>query len=184
MQATVKSLPWWMVIVTGLLILAAGIFLLVSPVDGLNVLTFLLGAGVLIFGFYNIYKAFRYKDDNRLFIPFLVHGLLDLVLFILIVVIQNSPAHLGVILSCGFIIFGIFGIIHARQDGESRTSARLSALLVLIGVVLILLPFLLSMSHVLFLGIVSILIGVVRIAQGIIIKQKLGSYTATGRGLM
>lgn len=184
MQATEKILPWWMVIVTGLLILAAGIFLLVSPVDGLNMLTFLLGAGVLVFGFYNIYKAYRYKDDNRLFIPFLIHGLLDLVLFLLIVVIQNSPAHLGVILSCGFIIFGIFGIIHARKDGENRTRARVSALFLLIGVVLIVLPFLLSMSHVLFLGIVSILIGVVRTAQGIIQKVKLGSNPTFGRGLM
>lgn len=181
MQTTLKALPWWMVIVTGVLILGAGIFLLVSPADGLGILTFLLGVGVLGFGLYNIYKAIRFKDNNRLFIPSLIHGLLDMVLLLLIVVIRNSPAHLGVILASWFIIFGVFGVVHARQDGDGKTRSRISALLILIGVVLIILPFLLRMDHVVFLGIVSIIIGVVRTAQGVVSKIRQNARVSGGR---
>ncbi len=176
-----KTMPWWIIIVTGLLILTVGIYLLVSPVSGLSMLTFLLGIGVLAFSIYNFYKAIKYKDTNRLFVPFLVHALLDAVLFLLILVIRNSPALLGVILASWFIVFGVFGMIYAQQDGGSKIKSRINALLVLVGVVLILLPFLLGIDHVIFLGIVSILIGVVRTTQGIIYKVQRDHRTSGGR---
>ncbi len=176
-----KTMPWWFVILTGLVILAAGIYLLVSPVGGLNILTFLLGLGVLAFSLYNFYKAVRHKDDNRLFIPFLVHALLDLILFLLILIIRNSPTLLGVILSSWFIVFGVFGIIHAQQDGGNKHKARISTLLLIIGIVLIILPFVLGIDHIIFLGIVSIVIGVVRATQGIILKAQQDGRTSGGR---
>ncbi len=181
MMSVHKTMPWWFIIVTGVIILAVGIYLLVSPVSGLGVLTLLLGIGVLIYSIYNFYKAIKYKEDNRLFVPFLVHALLDIVLFVLLLVIRNSPALLGIILASWFIVFGVFGMIHARQDGGSKHKARISALLTLIGVVLILLPFLLGIDHVIFLGIVSILIGVVRTTQGIIYKVQRDERTSGGR---
>ncbi len=175
-----KILPWWLVSATGLVILAAGIYLLVSPQTSLSALTFLLAVGVLGFSIFNFAKAYSYRSDNRYFVPFLVHAMLDAVLFLLLVIIKSSPALLGVILSSWFIIFGLFGLIHARQD-ENKSKARVSALLLLIGIALILLPFLLSIDHVLFLGIVSILIGVFRTAQGIVYKVKLDGRTSGGR---
>jgi uncharacterized membrane protein HdeD (DUF308 family) len=176
-----KTMPWWFILLTGLVILAAGIYLLVSQESGLSVLTFLLAVGVLFFCVYNFFKAYKFKDDNRLFVPFIVHALLDLVLFLLIIIIKNSYALLGVILSSWFIIFGLFGIINARQDGGNSAKTRVSALLLLVGIVLILLPFLLSINHVLFLGIVAILIGVIRSAQGIIVKVQRDGRTSGGR---
>ncbi len=176
-----KSMPWLFIILTGLIILAAGIYLLVSPVDGLNALTFLLTVGVLLFCLYNFFKAYKFKDENRFFVLFLVHALLNLVLFLLLIIIKNSTALLGVILSSWFIIFGLFGIINARQDGGNASKTRISALLLLIGVVLILLPFLLSINHVLFLGIVAILIGVFRTTQGIVYKVQRDGRTSGGR---
>ncbi len=176
-----KTMPWWLVVLTGLIILAVGIYLLVSPESGLKALTFLLTIGVLLMSLYYFYKAYKFKDENRFFVPSLVHALLDLVLFLLLIIIRNSPALLGVILSSWFIIFGLFGIINARQDGGNASKTRISALLLLIGVVLILLPFLLSINHVLFLGIVAILIGVFRTAQGVVYKVQRDGRTSGGR---
>ena len=133
MLSTVKSLPWWMIVLTGVLIVAAGIFLLVAEA-GLGVMTFLLAVGVLAFGLYNIYKAFRFKDNNDLFVPFLVHGLLNLVLFLLIIVIHDTPALLGVILASWFIIFAVFGIIHALQDKDNTSRTSCNAVMLLIGI--------------------------------------------------
>lgn len=175
-----KTMPWWLTVLTGLAILAAGIYLLVSPVSGLNTLTFILAAGVLIFSLYYFYQAYKYRSENRLFVPFLVHALLDIVLFVLVIVIRNSHYLLGAILASWFVIFGVFGMIHSRQDGGGKGRTRFSALFVLIGVVLLLL-FFLGIDHVVFLGIVAILIGVVRTALGIIGKVQRDGRTSGGR---
>lgn len=167
---TLKTMSWWLILLTGIVILVAGIFLAASPGEGLGVLTFLLGAGVLGYGLFNLVMAYRTKDDNRLMIPFLIHGLLNLVLFLLVLTIYNTPALLGVILACWFIIYGIFRIIYARQDADKKLSARAGTVLFLIGLVLLILPFLFGIDHVLFLAIVWIIIGVVLTAKGILDK--------------
>ena len=167
---TLKTMPWWLILLTGLVILVAGIFLAASPKEGLGVLTFLLGAGVLGYGLFNVFMAYRTRDDNRLMVPFLIHGLLNLVMFLLVITIYNTPAHLGVILASWFIIFGLFRILYARQDADKKLSPRVGALLLLIGVVLLILPFVVGIDHVLFLAIAWIIIGVVRSAQGILVK--------------
>lgn len=175
-----KTMPWWLTVITGLAILGAGIYLLVSPESGLNALTFILAAGVLIFSLYHFYQAYKYKDENRSFVAFLVHALLDIVLFALVIVIRNSHYLLGAILASWFVIFGVFGLIHSRQDGGGKGRTRFSALFVLIGVVLLLL-FFLGINHVLFLGIVAILIGVIRVVQGIVSKVRRDGRTSGGR---
>ncbi len=191
MLSTAKSMPWWLVVVTGVLIVAAGIFLLVAPQAGLAFMTFLLAVGVLGFGSYNLYKAYRYKDSNELFVMYLVHGLLNIVLFLLIVFIAPShedPLYIqkmsplfGVILACWFIIFGLFGIIHARQDSENKTRARVSTLILLIGIVLFV-PFVIGMYHILFIAIAVLVIGVVRTLLGIVMKTRMaGVLPAAGQ---
>lgn len=176
---TAKTMPWWLAMLTGLLILVAGIFLVAWKDAGLDALTFLLGAGILCYGIYNIFMAVKTTDDNRLFIPFLVHGLLNLIMFLLVIFINKSPAHLGAILGSWFIVFGIFRIIYARQDAEKKLSARIGVLMFLIGVVLLILPFVIGIDHVIFLGIVFIVIGSVRTALGIF--RKVRNENGTGR---
>lgn len=169
---TAKTMPWWLTMLIGIIILIAGIFLAAWPLAGLDVLTFLLGIGVLGFGVYNIFMAVKTTDDNRLFIPFLVHGLLNLVMFLLLIFIHNTPQHLGAILGSWVIVFGIFRIIYARQDAEKKLSARFGVLMFLVGVVLLILPFVIGIDHVLFLGIVAIIIGTVRIGLSILKKAR------------
>ena len=71
--------------------------------------------------------------------------------------------------------------MYAIRSYYGKIKSRINALLVLVGVVLILLPFLLGIDHVIFLGIVSILIGVVRTTQGIIYKVQRDNRTSGGR---
>ena len=181
MLSTEKNMPWWLVVVTGVLIIAAGIFLLVSDGVGLDVLAFLVGLGVLVFGVYYLFKAVNNKKDNSIFVPYLIHGLLNIILLLLIIFIRNSPALLGVILASWLVIFGFFGIVQARKQSDNKTRIRLCVLLLLCGVVLMILPFVLGMGHVIFLGIVGIVIGVVRTAMGIIYKVRLDQRTTGGR---
>ena len=177
-----KGMPWWLVIITGVLMIGAGIFLLVSPAIGLNVLTFLVGLGVLLYGIYNIYKAIRFKDNNRVFTAYLVHGLLDLILFLLILTIDNTPVLLGTILAVWLMVFGVFGIVETRRsEVDNKGKTRVSTLLVLIGLVLLVIPLLLSINYVILLGIIVLVFGIVRLTQGFIKKAKLDDHLSEKR---
>lgn len=180
MFSTDKTMPWWLVVFTGVLILAAGIFLLVSPSGGQSVLIFIVGLGVLIYGLYCLIKAFQHKNINSVFVPYLVHGILDVVLFLLILIIRPSANLLGIILASWLIVFGIFGLIHGRQENNSRKT-RVSALLVLIGVGFLIIPLVLTINQVVFLGIIALVLGIIRTAQGIIYKVRLDQRTSGGR---
>lgn len=182
MKTSENKMPWWLVTITGVLIVIASILLLISPVVGLSVLTFLVGFAVLIYGVYNIYKALRSKYDNNAMIPYLVHGLLDIVLLLLILVIKDTPALLGIIIACWFIVFGVFEMILAKQDDEgNKRKARIGALLMLIGIGLILIPMLLHINYVLLFAIVALVFGIIRTAQGIIFKVNIEEHTSSGR---
>jgi uncharacterized membrane protein HdeD (DUF308 family) len=193
MVTTEKKMPWWLMVITGLLILAAGIFLLASP-GFLNVLINLFGISVLIIGIYFIFKALRNKSESqRDFVLLLVHGLLNLVLALLIFILYKAHREItiptigyqngtliGVMLGCWLIVFGVFGLIDARKTGGDKTRSRINLLLVASGIILLIVPFFL-MPHYIFMGIIGIIIGVVRTAQGIFIKVRLDGRTSGGR---
>jgi uncharacterized membrane protein HdeD (DUF308 family) len=188
-----KRMPWWLMVITGLLIVAAGILLLASP-DFLNVLVNLIGIGALILGLYFIFRAVRIKNENRnASMLFLVHGLLNIVLAVLIFILYNSGRSvtitsigyqngtlIGVMLGCWLIIFGVFGLIEARKTGGGKASYRISLLLAISGLVLLIVPFFL-MPHYIFMGIIGIIIGVFRTGQGIAQKTRLDGRTSGGR---
>ena len=100
MNSFTKKMPWWLIVLTGVLLLAVGIFLLaangtdtLNPDAGspaLRTLITVVGVGVLLFGLYCIFKALQSRHDQRLFLLYLIHGVLDIVLFLLILFI---PLH-------------------------------------------------------------------------------------------
>jgi uncharacterized membrane protein HdeD (DUF308 family) len=190
MNPTTKNMPWWLVVFTGVLIIAVGIFLLAA--NGANLadpnavsvalktLIYIVGIGVLLYGLYCLFKAIQFKNDNRISLPYLVHGILDIVLFLLLLIIHPSAGLLGVILSSWMIVFGIFGMIQGRQETSSRKT-RAGVLLTLIGLCFLIIPLLFSFNHVDVLGVIALVLGVFRTAQGIISKVKLDGRTSGGR---
>ena len=113
-------MPWWFIVLTGVVSIVVSIFLLSDRVSGLVLLTWLVALGAACYGIYNLVMALKNKDDNSAAIPLLVHGLLDIVLVLLIIVIPDSQALLGIIIACWLIVFGVFEIISARQSDTPR----------------------------------------------------------------
>ena len=177
-----KKIPWWLVVLTGVLLLAVGIFLLaangtdtLNPDAGspaLRTLITVVGVGVLLFGLYCIFKALQSRHDQRLFLLYLIHGVLDIVLFLLILFIPPAPGLLGAIISCWMIVFGVFGMIQGRQEGGGQKT-RVGVLLTLIGIGFLVLV-ILRVDSVLLLGLIALVAGIIRIAQGIIIRTRMG----------
>ncbi len=183
MKTNEQNMPWWLIVFIGIVIIAAGIFLLVSPQVGLDVLVFLVGLAVLVYGIYNLYKAFKSKSDHRKFLTYLIHGILDIILLLLIIIITDSPALLGVIVACWFIIFGFFDVVQARQQAEELKShrTRIGALLLLIGLVLLVIPLILAIDYIILFGVLALIFGAAKTVQGIVHKIKLDERTSSGR---
>jgi len=176
-----KKMPWWLIVLTGVLLLAVGIFLLaangtdtLNPDAGstaLRTMIVIVGVGVLLFGLYCVFKALQSRYDQRLFLLYLIHGILDIVLFLLILFIPPAPGLLGAILSCWMIVFGIFGMIQGRQEGGGQKT-RVGVLLTLIGIGFLVLV-ILRVDSVLLLGLIALVLGIIRTAQGIIIRTRM-----------
>lgn len=182
------KMPWWLVVVTGVLIIAAGIFLLagnspeVEKNIALKTLLFIVGFFVFLYGIYNLYKAYKLKNEHRMFVAHLVHGILDIILLLLILFIPDTQTLLGVILACWFIVFGLFGLVQNDSSSDkNRQTRRISALLLVIGAALLIIPVALGINYIILLGIAGIIIGIVRVAQGIISKTRYDERTSGGR---
>lgn len=169
MQLRERKLPWWLIIVTGIIIVAAGIFVLIDKVNGLNVLVFLVGIGALSFALFNFIIAFKNRNDNTICISHLVQGLIDIVLLLLIIVIRNTPTLLGIIVACWLLAFGIFELTAGRKLGSSKR-IRLGVLLTIIGLVVLIVPLVFSIDYLALIGIVGIAFGVMRIILGVLIR--------------
>lgn len=183
--------PSWLIsIVIGILIIAAGILLLVSSSEngnnaGNDTLKTLVGLGVFAFCAYFIFKAFQSKNDNSLFIPYLAQGLLDIVLLLLLLTIDEKEVETKVlvviIIACWLMIFGFFEIIHARRSSDNQHRLRNGSLLILAGVAVLIIPLLLRLESVIFLGIVALVFGVIKVVQGLVSKVRTDGGNSGGR---
>ncbi len=184
---SIGKMSWWLVIITGVLIIAAGIFLLAgNSQEGKNVsldtLLFIVGFSVLVFGAYNLYKAYALRNDHRMFVVHLIPGILDIILLLLMLFIPPSQKLLGIILACWFIVFGLFGLAQNISGVEkNRHARRTAALLLITGLVLLIIPLLFRFNYIILLGICIIVIGIVRVVQGIIVKSRYDDRTSGGR---
>ena len=180
MNSNQKEMPWWLNVALGIVAVIAGILLLAAPGSALGILVFLVGLGVFVFAAYNLYKAVQARNESRLSVTFLVHGLLDIVLLLLIIVFEDTPALLGIIIASWFIVFGVFEIMQARKEGYGRRT-RIGVLLVLAGIGLIIIPPLLQIGYDVALGIIALVFGFIKTTQGIVMKNRLDDRTSGGR---
>ena len=180
MELRERKLPWWMIILTGIIIVVVSIFLLADRASGLVLLTWVVALGAAATGIYYLYAALKHKDDNSTSIPMLVHGLLDLLLVLLIIVIPDSQALLGIIIACWLIVFGIFEILSGRRHDEPKLN-KLGALLIVIGLVLLIVPLALKMDYVILIAVAGLVFGIFRIVLGVLIKIRYDARTSDGR---
>lgn len=186
MDLTDRKMPWWLMVLMGLVIIGLCIFFLVDHDPqaqhsaSLSLLLWVVGIAAAILAAYNLYLALKFKDDNKKSIPCLVHGLLDVVLLLLLIVINDSPNLLGTIIASWLIVFGVFEVITARHR-ENAKRTKLGSILVIIGLIVLIIPLTLKMDYVILIGVIGIVFGVASAALGIYLKMKYDQRTSGGR---
>ncbi len=164
-----RKLPWWLIIVTGVLIIAASIFVLADRVSALMVLTVIIAVGTLAFAVFNFVIAIKSRDIRSVWIPHVVQGIFNIILFLLVIIIPRDEKLIGIIIACWLMAFGVFEIIAARHYNQNKRS-KMGILLVIIGLVVLIIPLVFSIDYLLLIAIVGLVFGVFRVVLGIIIK--------------
>ena len=131
-----QAVPWWAVLLEGIVALIIGIFLLTTPREAITFLVFLLGIYWLISGIFSIVSIFVDSSQWgwKLFL-----GILGIIAGI--IVIQHPlwssiliPTLTAIIIGIFGIIMGIIGIIQAFQ-GAGWGVGILGVLSILFGIV-------------------------------------------------
>ena len=164
-----RKLPWWLIIVTGVLIIAASIFVLADRASALTVLKVIIAIGTFAFAVFNFVIAIKNRDIRSVWISHLAQGIINIVLFILVIAIPASPTLLGIIIALWLIVFGVFEIIAARHYDQNKRS-KMGILLVIIGLVVLIIPLVFSIDYLLLIAIVGLVFGIFRVVLGILIK--------------
>jgi len=171
-----RKIPWWLIIVTGVLIIVAGVFALADKLSALTVIAVIIAIGTFAFAVFNFVIAIKSRDIRNVWVPHLVQGIINIILFILAVTIPNpatlkTAIRIGIIIACWLIVFGVFEVIAARQNDQSKRS-KMGILLVLIGLVVLVIPLIFRIDYLILIGIVGIVFGVYRSILGIVIGSK------------
>lgn len=77
LSASMGFVPWWLLLLQGVLALLLGIFLLAYPVQALMVIITFLGAYWLASGLFTLLGAFAHRNGM---VGKLLHGLLGIIL--------------------------------------------------------------------------------------------------------
>lgn len=156
----IKPPPWWLVLIEGILVIALGIFLLVSPFKTFVAFVWALGLYWLVRGVLNLISLIW---DRRLWVWKIVAGVLGLLAGW--IVIQNPFWGAVVVsqvtvwmLALTAIFFGVMDIIRAFKGG-GWTAAVLGAISIALGVLLLTNTLAATAALPMVLGILAVLAG-------------------------
>lgn len=170
------QVPWWIIVLEGIVALLIGLFLLFSPVNTTIFLVQLLGLFWLLGGLFSIISLLI---DRENFWWKLISGLLGIIAGILVFVYPYSPfvilTLLVIILGVSSIVYGVVRLILAVKGGGLGT-AILGLLEIVIGILLLANPLAGAVILPWVYGLVLIIGGIAALIGGI--KMKSGSHTA------
>ena len=165
-------LPWWLVLLWGLLSLIIGIMFLTTPLMTLVILITFMGAYWLISGFFNIAGLAVDKTNMGLKI------FLSVVNILVGIVILLSPLYSTVFILGFFAIFigfwGLFyGAVHFFQAYKSKDGANavLGIICMIFGLIILIRPFFAAELIPFILGVFAIMSGIAAVITAFQVRK-------------
>ena len=168
----VKLVPWWLVLIEGVLLIIIGIFLLTNPATTVVTIVSVLGIYWLISGIFNIIKIFF---DSSMWGWKLFAGIVGIIAGWFL--IQNPIGGSVVVSATTVILLGLFGIfigivnIIQAFKGAGWGTGILGVISIILGVILLANRFLFTFSLPWALGIMAIIGGIIAIFNSFRIRS-------------
>jgi uncharacterized membrane protein HdeD (DUF308 family) len=140
-----RGIPWWLVLIEGLILLASGLYGLIAPNGGGRVLGWALILTLAVIGLLELIAALRMHEAGRARQATLIQGLVGLVIGGLLVVLDlTNVLDLGgglIVLGLGLLVFGLLGLYRYLAHRESHLPSGgwvLAVVLIVAGVLVLL----------------------------------------------
>lgn len=168
----VKLVPWWLVLIEGVLLIIIGIFLLTNPASTFVTIVWVLGIYWLISGIFNIIKIFF---DSSMWGWKLFAGIVGIIAGWFL--IQNPIGGSVVVSATTVLLLGLFGIfigivnIIQAFKGAGWGTGILGVISIILGIILLANRFLFTFSLPWALGIMAIIGGIIAIFNSFRIRS-------------
>jgi uncharacterized membrane protein HdeD (DUF308 family)/predicted flap endonuclease-1-like 5' DNA nuclease len=168
----VKLVPWWLVLIEGILLIIIGIFLLTNPAATFVTIIWVLGIYWLISGIFNIIKIFF---DSSMWGWKIFAGIVGIIAGWFL--IQNPIGGSVVVSTTTVILLGLFGIFIGIVNliqafrGAGWGTGILGVISIILGIILLANRFLFTFSLPWALGILAIIGGIIAIFNAFRIRS-------------
>jgi len=175
METTLKN-KWFLLMTNSIIALIAGIIFLLVPGETLATIGFATGIIILLSGLFLVFGAFSYAKKNKNMFFWLLEGLINLTLGIILII---NPIWLAqfimIIIGLWALVLGIYQLYVGVAEKHSVRNSRLLVINGLatsvIGLVILLKPDMVASFVIQILGVISIILGGIMMYFAFMIKR-------------
>ncbi len=167
----IKFIPWWLVLIQGIILLIIGAYLLAYPLQTLYVLMIFLGAYWFVSGIFGLFSAAMYPEDRGWKI---VLGILGIIAGLVILTYPFISTIL--ILPLLAIMIGVWGLIMGiiyifrGSSGKDWAAVILGFIGVIFGIIVLVNPFVTGALLPFVIGSFAIIAGIAAIIGAFMIR--------------
>jgi len=175
METTLKN-KWFLLMTNSIIALIAGIIFLLVPGETLATIGFATGIIILLSGLFLVFGAFSYAKKNKNMFFWLLEGLINLTLGIILII---NPIWLAqfimIIIGLWALVLGIYQLYVGVAEKHSVRNSRLLVINGLatsvIGLIILLKPDMVASFVIQILGVISIILGGIMMYFAFMIKR-------------
>lgn len=175
MDSTLKN-KWFLLMTNAIIALIAGVIFLLVPGETLATIGFAAGIIILLSGLFLIFGAFSYAKENKNMFFWLIEGLINLTLGIILII---NPIWLAqfimIIIGLWALILGIYQLYIGIAE---RHSVKNSKILIInglatsiIGIIVLFKPDMVASFVIQILGVISVILGAIMMYFAFMIKR-------------
>ena len=175
METTLKN-KWFLLMTNAIIALIAGVIFLLVPGETLQTIGFAAGIIILLSGLFLVFGAFSYAKQNKNMFFWLIEGLINLTLGIVLII---NPIWLAqfimIIIGLWALILGVYqlyiGVAQAKNLSNNKLLIINGILTAIIGLIILTKPEMVASFVLQIMGVISIVLGTIMMYFAFMIKR-------------
>ena len=175
METTLKN-KWFLLMTNAIIALIAGVIFLLVPGETLQTIGFAAGIIILLSGLFLVFGAFSYAKQNKNMFFWLIEGLINLTLGIVLII---NPIWLAqfimIIIGLWALILGVYqlyiGVAQAKNLSNNKLLIINGILTAIIGLIILTKPEMVASFVLQIMGVISIVLGAIMMYFAFMIKR-------------
>ncbi len=175
METTLRN-KWFLLMINAIIALIAGVIFLLVPEETLQTIGFAAGVIILLSGLFLIFGAFSHAKENKNMFFWLLEGLINLTLGIVLIINPSWLAQfIMIIIGLWALILGIYqlyiGVVQSKTLNNNKILIFNGLATTIIGVIILFKPDMIASFVLQIMGVISIILGGIMMYFSFMIKR-------------